>query len=211
MKNRLRHVAISGNIGSGKTELTARLAKHYGWTPLYESVDKNPYLRDFYYDMARWAFHLQVYFLHTRYRQIRQIQESENTVVQDRTIYEDAHIFAHNLHDTGLLSERDYASYLELYHSMIEMAPPPDLLIYLKADIPKLVANIQKRGRDFESAMSLEYLQNLNRRYEEWIESYDLGKVLTIDVNDLDFVERVEDFAVVARKIDLELYSLFNQ
>ncbi|MDV3309851.1 MAG: deoxynucleoside kinase [Cyclobacteriaceae bacterium] len=211
VKRNLRHVAISGNIGSGKTELTSLLAKHYGWTPLYESVDKNPYLRDFYYDMARWAFHLQVYFLNTRFRQVRQIQESDNTVVQDRTIYEDAHIFANNLHSTGLLSERDYASYLDLYHSMIGMTPPPDLLIYLKADIPKLVANIQKRGRDFESAMSLEYLTNLNRHYEEWIASYDLGKVLTIDVNDLDFVERVEDFGVVAGRIDLELYNLFNQ
>src|SRR5690606_14320432 len=145
------------------------------------------------------------------FRQVRQIQESDNTVVQDRTIYEDAHIFANNLHSTGLLSERDYASYLDLYHSMIGMTPPPDLLIYLKADIPKLVANIQKRGRDFESAMSLEYLTNLNRHYEEWIASYDLGKVLTIDVNDLDFVERVEDFGVVAGRIDLELYNLFNQ
>lgn len=211
VKRKPRHVAISGNIGSGKTELTARLAKHYGWTPLYESVDKNPYLRDFYYDMSRWAFHLQVYFLNTRFRQVRQVEQSDNTVVQDRTIYEDAHIFAHNLHSSGFMSERDYASYLDLYRSMIDMTAPPDLLIYLRADIPKLVANIQKRGRDFENAMSLEYLKNLNQRYEEWIASYDLGKVLTIDVNDLDFVERVEDFAVVAGKIDLELYNLFNQ
>ena len=211
MKSKLRHIAISGNIGSGKTELTARLSKHYGWTPLYEAVDKNPYLRDFYYDMSRWAFHLQVYFLNTRFRQVRHIQQSDSTIVQDRTIYEDARIFANNLHSTGLMSERDYASYLELYDSMIGMAPPPALLIYLRADIPKLVANIQKRGRDFENAMSLEYLKNLNRHYEEWIGSYDLGKVLTIDVNDLDFVERVEDFSIVAGKIDLELHNLFNQ
>ena len=174
MKNELRHIAISGNIGSGKTALTEKLAKHYGWIPLYESVDKNPYLRDFYYDMARWAFHLQIYFLNTRFQQVHAIQENDRPTVQDRTIYEDAAIFAANLHASGYMNDRDYESYLGIYNSMMRFVPPPDLLIYLKADIPKLVANIQKRGRDFENAMSLEYLKNLSEHYEKWIDAYDL-------------------------------------
>lgn len=211
MKHKLRHIAISGNIGSGKTELTAKLAKHYGWIPLYEAVDKNPYLRDFYYDMTKWAFHLQIYFLNTRFRQVYELQQNDRPTVQDRTIYEDASIFAANLHTSGHLSDRDYESYIGIYNSMVALVPPPDLLIYLKADIPKLVANIQKRGRAFENAMSLEYLKNLNQHYEQWIASYDMGKVLTIDVNDLDFVERVDNFAEVISRIDLELYNLFNQ
>lgn len=211
MKDKLRHIAISGNIGSGKTALTEKLAKHYGWIPLYEAVDKNPYLRDFYYDMTKWAFHLQIYFLNTRFRQVFALQQNDRPTVQDRTIYEDAAIFATNLHTSGYLSERDYESYIGIYNSMVNLVPPPDLVIYLKADIPKLVANIQKRGRDFENVMSLEYLKNLNRHYEQWIESYDLGRVLIIDVNDLDFVERIEDFALVVGKIDLQLNNLFNQ
>lgn len=211
MKNKLRHIAISGNIGSGKTALTEKLSKHYGWTPLYESVDKNPYLRDFYFDMSRWAFHLQIYFLNSRFRQINAIRQNTRPTVQDRTIYEDAHIFAANLHTSGHISDRDYESYLDIFASMIGLVRPPDLLIYLKADIPRLVANIQKRGRDFENAMSLEYLKNLNEHYESWIAGYDLGKVLTIDANVIDFVERVEDFAFIVDRVDLELNNLFDQ
>jgi len=211
VKNKLRHIAISGNIGSGKTALTEKLSKHYGWTPLYESVDKNPYLRDFYFDMSRWAFHLQIYFLNSRFRQINAIRQNIRPTVQDRTIYEDAHIFAANLHTSGHISDRDYESYLDIFASMIGLVRPPDLLIYLKADIPRLVANIQKRGRDFENAMSLEYLKNLNEHYESWIAGYDLGKVLTIDANVIDFVERVEDFAFIVDRVDLELNNLFDQ
>ena len=207
----MRHIAISGNIGSGKTALTEKLSKHYGWTPLYESVDKNPYLRDFYFDMSRWAFHLQIYFLNSRFRQINAIRQNTRPTVQDRTIYEDAHIFAANLHTSGHISDRDYESYLDIFASMIGLVRPPDLLIYLKADIPRLVANIQKRGRDFENAMSLEYLKNLNEHYESWIAGYDLGKVLTIDANVIDFVERVEDFAFIVDRVDLELNNLFDQ
>lgn len=211
MKSKLRHIAISGNIGSGKTALTRKLARHYGWIPLYESVDQNPYLRDFYYDMEKWAFHLQIYFLNTRFRQVTSIEANDRPTVQDRTIYEDASIFAANLHASGYLNDRDYESYRGIYNSMVELVPPPDLLIYLRADIPKLVANIQKRGRDFENAMSLEYLKNLNEHYDKWIAAYDLGKTLTIDVNNLDFVEKVEDFAQVVNRVDLELNNLFNQ
>lgn len=206
----LKHIAISGNIGSGKTTLAEKLAKHYGWTPLYESVDHNPYLRDFYQDMTRWAFHLQIYFLNSRFRQINEIRANSRTTIQDRTIYEDAHIFAANLRKSGHISERDYESYLDIFNSMIEFVQPPDLLIYLKADIPKLVRQIQKRGRDFEDAIRLDYLKNLNKHYEEWINGYQHGKLLVIDVNDLDFVKNVEDFSFIVNKVDLELNSLFH-
>jgi deoxyadenosine/deoxycytidine kinase len=206
----LKHIAISGNIGSGKTTLAEKLSKHYGWVPLYESVDHNPYLRDFYEDMTRWAFHLQIYFLNSRFRQINEIRSNPKTIVQDRTIYEDAHIFAANLRKSGHISERDYQSYLDIFNSMIDFVKPPDLLIYLKADIPKLVRQIQKRGRDFEDAIRLDYLKNLNKHYEEWIGEYHHGKLLTIDVNDLDFVKNVDDFAFIVGKVDLELNSLFN-
>lgn len=190
--------------------MAEKLAKHYGWVPLFESVDQNPYLRDFYTDMTRWAFHLQIYFLNSRFNQVRQIRESERTIVQDRTIYEDAHIFAANLHASGHINHRDYQSYLDIYQSMINFVQPPDLLIYLKADIPKLVHQIAKRNRDFEYNIKLEYLKNLNQHYEEWIGSYKQGKLLVIDVNDMDFVERVEDFATIVGKIELELNSLFS-
>jgi deoxyadenosine/deoxycytidine kinase len=209
--SQLKHIAISGNIGCGKTTLAEKLSKHYGWTPLYESVDHNPYLRDFYNDMTRWAFHLQIYFLNSRFRQINEIRANVKTTVQDRTIYEDAYIFAANLRKSGHISERDYQSYLDIFNSMISFVRPPDLLIYLKADIPKLVRQIQKRGRDFEDAMRLDYLKNLNQHYEEWIGSYKLGKLLTIDVTDLDFVKHIDDFAYIVSKIDLELNSLFSQ
>jgi len=209
MKN-IKHIAIAGNIGSGKTTLAEKLARHYNWSPLFESVDNNPYLRDFYNDMTRWAFHLQIYFLNSRFNQVRQIRESEKVIVQDRTIYEDAHIFAANLYRSGHINERDYQSYLDIYHSMIHFVQPPDLLIYLKADIPKLVQQIAKRNRDFEFNIKLEYLRNLNEHYEEWIAGYKAGKLLIIDVNNMDFVERVEDFSTIVGRIELELNSLFT-
>lgn len=205
-----KHIAISGNIGSGKTTLAEKLSRHYGWVPLFESVDNNPYLKDFYDDMTRWAFHLQIYFLNSRFNQVHQIRASEKTIVQDRTIYEDAYIFAANLHKSGHISDRDYQSYLDIFHSMINFVQAPDLLIYLKADIPKLVQQIQKRGRDFEYAIRLEYLKNLNEHYTDWITAYDKGKLLIVDVNNMDFVEKVEDFSTIVGRIDLELNSLFS-
>jgi len=206
----LRHIAVCGNIGSGKTSLTEKLAKHYGWNPLYESVDTNPYLRDFYTDMTKWAFHVQIYFLNSRFRQVNEIQGSDKPTIQDRTIYEDAYIFAANLHKSGHISDRDYQSYLDIFHSMITFVKPPDLLIYLKADVPKLVRQIEKRGRDFEYSITLEYLRQLNKQYEGWISTYRDGKLLTIDVNHLDFVENVDDFSFVVSKVDYELNNLFD-
>lgn len=206
----VKHIAISGNIGSGKTTLAEKLGRHYGWTALFESVETNPYLRDFYEDMTRWAFHLQIYFLNSRFRQVNEIRVSERTTIQDRTIYEDAYIFAANLRKSGHISERDYQSYLDIFNSMIKFIQPPDLLIYLKADIPKLVSQIQKRGRDFEDAIRLDYLKNLNQHYADWIGNYKEGKLLVIDVNNLDFVKNIDDFAFIVNKIDLELNSLFN-
>lgn len=209
MNPALRHIAISGNIGSGKTTLAERLARHYGWTPLYESVDHNPYLKDFYSDMTRWAFHLQIYFLNSRFNQVHQIRNSDKTIIQDRTIYEDAYIFAANLHKSGHISDRDYQSYLDIFHSMIHFVQPPDLLIYLKADIPKLVQQIQKRNREYEFNIRLEYLKTLNEHYESWIGQYKHGKLLIIDANNLDFVANAEDFSGIVGKIELELNSLF--
>ncbi|MEO5976673.1 MAG: deoxynucleoside kinase [Chryseolinea sp.] len=210
MKRKIQHIAICGNIGSGKTTLAEKLAKHYGWSPLYESVDHNPYLRDFYQDMSRWSFHLQIYFLNSRFAQVNQIRENKNTIVQDRTIYEDAFIFAANLRQSGLMTERDYQCYKDLFDSMIQFVQPPDLLLYLKADIPKLVEQIEKRGRDFEYSIRLDYLRNLNEHYENWIGSYTLGRVLIIDVNKLDFVTNIEDYSDLIGRIDLELNSLFS-
>lgn len=203
------HLAVSGNIGSGKTTLTEKLAKHYGWKAEFEAVDNNPYLPDFYEDMKRWAFHLQVYFLNSRYNQIRKIQESQENTIQDRTIYEDAYIFAANLYKSKLLTERDYWNYRTLFDSMIRHVKAPDLLIYLKADIPKLVGQIEKRGRSYETAMRIDYLKNLNQHYEDWISEYKEGKLLIIDVNDLDFVERPEDFSLIVNKIEREMFGLF--
>lgn len=204
------HIAIAGNIGSGKTTLAEKLAKHYGWQAEFESVDNNPYLADFYEDMDRWAFHLQIFFLNSRIKQIQRIRSSEKTIVQDRTIYEDAHIFAKNLHASGNINDRDYENYLSMYDSMIEFVPAPDLLIYLKADIPKLIGQIQKRGRPYEDAMRIDYLKNLNSHYEEWIGKYILGNILIIDVNNLDFVEHEEDFADIVNRVDVELFGLFS-
>jgi deoxyadenosine/deoxycytidine kinase len=208
--NKLRHIAVCGNIGSGKTTLTEKLAKHYGWNPLYETVDTNPYLRDFYQDMSKWAFHVQIYFLNSRFRQVNEIKGNARPTIQDRTIYEDAYIFAANLHQSGHISERDYKSYLDIFHSMITFVKPPDLLIYLKAGIPKLVRQIEKRGRDFEYSITLDYLRQLNRHYENWIGSYNDGRLLTIDVDNIDFVENVDDFASIVDKVDLELNNLFS-
>jgi deoxyadenosine/deoxycytidine kinase len=204
------HIAICGNIGSGKTTLAAMLSKHYNWKAEFESVENNPYLADFYEDMHKWAFHLQVYFLNNRFNQIKNIQASEITTIQDRTIYEDAYIFAANLFKSGFLNDRDYSSYLSLFHSMIHHVEAPDLVVYLKADIPKLVKQIQKRGRDYEDAIRLDYLKNLNEHYVEWIGNYNLGKLLIIDVNDMDYVANVEDFSEVVSKIDVELNGLFS-
>ena len=211
MTKKLKHIAVCGNIGSGKTTLTEKLARHYGWHPLYESIDGNPYLEDFYEDMKRWAFQLQVYFLNSRFRQLSEIQMTNVPVIQDRTIYEDAYIFAANLYQTGYISKKDYAYYLDIFHSMIGLADPPDLLIYLRAGIPKLVAQIQKRGRTFEDAMRIDYLKNLNRQYEQWIGTYRDGRLLIIDMNQLDFVENVEDFSLVIDRIEFELNNLFEQ
>jgi deoxyadenosine/deoxycytidine kinase len=206
----LKHIAVCGNIGSGKTSLTERLAKHYGWNPLYESVDTNPYLRDFYHDMTKWAFHVQIYFLNSRFKQVNEIQDSDKPTIQDRTIYEDAYIFAANLHQSGHISDRDYQSYLDIFHSMITFVKPPDLLIYLKASVPKLVRQIEKRGRDFEYSITLDYLRQLNKQYDGWISNYKDGKLLTIDVDHLDFVEDIDDFSFIVSKIDYELNNLFD-
>ncbi|PRY90445.1 deoxynucleoside kinase [Mongoliibacter ruber] len=203
------HIAVSGNIGSGKTTLTTKLAKHYGWNAELEAVDNNPYLADFYEDMKRWSFHLQVYFLNSRFNQIKRIRDSGLSVIQDRTIYEDAYIFAANLHKSKLISDRDYSNYLALFDSMINYVKAPDLLIYLKADIPKLVGQIEKRGRDYENSIRIDYLKNLNSHYEDWISSYDKGKLLIVDVNELDFVAHPEDFSGIVQKVDREMYGLF--
>ena len=204
------HVGIAGNIGSGKTTLAKMLGKQFGWEVLLESVEDNPYLKDFYEDMDRWSFHLQVFFLNSRFNQVSKIKDTPKGSIQDRTIYEDYEIFAKNLYQSGHMTERDYTNYLALYQSMIKHVKAPELLIYLKADIPKLVANIQKRGRSYEELIRIEYLKHLKERYEEWIGSYDEGKLLIIDVNDLDFVNRIEDFALIVEKINYELNNLFG-
>ena len=203
------HVAIAGNIGSGKTTLTKLLAKHYKWNPHYESVEENPYLDDFYAQMERWAFNLQVYFLNSRFRQILDLQESGNDIIQDRTIYEDANIFAPNLHAMGLMTNRDFTNYSSLFELMERLVSPPDLLIYLRASIPKLVEQIHKRGREYESSISIDYLSRLNERYEAFISTYDKGKLLIIEVDELNFVDKPEDLGFVFDKIDAQINGLF--
>jgi len=203
------HVAIAGNIGAGKTTLTKLLAKHYKWEPHYESVDENPYLDDFYGAMERWSFNLQVYFLNSRFRQILEIRESGKNIIQDRTIYEDARIFAPNLHAMGLMPNRDFNNYESLFELMERLVTPPDLLIYLRSSIPTLVGQIHKRGRDYENSISIDYLSRLNERYEAWITKYKKGKLLIIDVDDLDFVDNPEDLGLVIDKIDAQINGLF--
>ena len=204
------HIAVAGNIGSGKTTLTGMLAKHYGWDPLYESVEDNPYLASFYQDMQRWSFNIQIYFLNSRFRQVLDIRQRKKDVIQDRTIYEDAYIFAPNLHRMELMASRDFENYASLFELMKKFLQPPDLLIYLKADVETLIAQILKRGRAYEGDISLSYLENLNKLYNNWIENYNEGKLLVVDVNKLKFAERPEDFGVIIEKIDTELYGLFK-
>jgi len=203
------HIAVAGNIGSGKTTLTGMLAKHYGWEAMYESVENNPYLASYYEDMQRWSFNLQVYFLNNRFRQVIDIRKRSKTVIQDRTIYEDAYIFAPNLHDMQLMATRDFENYASLFELMVQFLQAPDLLIYLHADTSTLVSQIQKRGREYEKTIRLDYLQNLNERYEQWISNYKIGKLLVIDVNKIKFAERPEDFGTIIDKIDAELFGLF--
>ena len=205
------HIAVAGNIGSGKTTLTTMLAKHFNWEPMYESVDNNPYLESYYEDMQRWSFNLQVYFLNTRFRQVIDIRKKAKTVIQDRTIYEDAYIFAPNLHDMQLMATRDFDNYSSLFELMSKFLQAPDLLIYLHADTSTLVSQIAKRGREYEKTIRLDYLENLNQRYEEWIRNYKLGKLLIIDVNKIKFAEKQEDFGIVIDKINAELFGLFEQ
>ncbi len=203
------HIAIAGNIGSGKTTLTRLLSKNFNWEAHYEDVDTNPYLNSFYEDMQRWSFNLQIYFLNSRFRQIVQIRESGKTVVQDRTIYEDAYIFAPNLHYMNLMTTRDFENYISLFELMSSFIQPPDLLIYLKAEVPTLVSQIQKRGREYEEAIRLDYLKKLNERYEGWIKNYNLGKLLIINVDDIDIQDNPEDLATIIEKVNAELHGLF--
>ncbi|MFO8235466.1 MAG: deoxynucleoside kinase [Bacteroidales bacterium] len=203
------HIAIAGNIGSGKTTLAGLLAKHYGWEARYERVDENPYLNDFYEDMQRWSFNLQIYFLNSRFNQILKIKKSEKTVIQDRTIYEDAYIFAPNLHSMGLMSTRDFENYFTLFNLMTSLVEPPDLMLYLRASVPTLVNQIQKRGREYENNIRLDYLKKLNERYESWIDAYNLGKLLIINVDNTNFSESKEDLRQVIDKIDAEIHGLF--
>lgn len=207
------HIAIAGNIGSGKTTLTTLLAKHYNWQPHFEDADNNPYLNDFYEDMQRWSFNLQVFFLNTRFGKVQEIHKNKKTVIQDRTIYEDAYIFAPNLHAMGLMTTRDFENYFALFKLMESFIKPPDLLIYLRASVPTLVNQIQKRGRDYESAIRLDYLKRLNERYEAWISTYTEqnkdARLLIVDIDDNNFIEKQEDLGLVINKIDAEINGLF--
>ena len=203
------HIAIAGNIGAGKTTLTSLLAKHYKWEPHFESVAENPYLDDFYGSMERWSFNLQIYFLNSRFRQILEIRESGKNIIQDRTIYEDAHIFAPNLHAMGLMTNRDFSNYETLFDLMERLVSPPDLMIYLRASIPTLVGQIHKRGRDFENTISIDYLSRLNERYEAWITTYKKGKLLIIDIDNLNIVDNPEDLGSIIDRIGAQIHGLF--
>jgi deoxyadenosine/deoxycytidine kinase len=203
------HIAIAGNIGSGKSTLTRMLARHYGWEPRFEAVDQNPYLEDYYRDIQRWSFNLEVYFLKERFRDLIDIAQARNTIVQDRTIYEGVYVFMQNNKDMGNLSERDYDTYMELFEQMMSVVRLPDLLIYLHASVPHLVGNIQKRGRDYEQAIQLEYLQNLNRRYDDFIYHHYKGRVMVIEKDTLDFQNNPRDFAQIVDRIDQTLFGLF--
>jgi deoxyadenosine/deoxycytidine kinase len=206
---KLKHIAVAGNIGAGKTTLSEMLANHYKWDVLFEDANKNPYLSDFYNDMHRWSFNLQIYFLNSRYKQILDIRNGEKVVIQDRTIYEDAYIFAPNLHNMGLMSERDYNNYFDLFNTMSKQVQGPDLLIYLNASIPTLVSHIHTRGRDYEGNMSLDYLKILNQRYNDWIAEYNEGRLLIVDVDGLDFKNNPEDLGKIISQVDTELFGLF--
>lgn len=203
------HIAIVGNIGAGKTTLTRLMAKQLGYEPQYEAVEHNPYLEDFYSDMKRWSFNLQIFFLNSRFQHMLQLQKEKKNIIQDRTIYEDAYIFAENLHDMGLMSTRDFDNYSGIFESVLQFISPPDLLIYLRASVPTLVNNIQLRGRDYEAAIRLDYLSKLNEKYEKWIVSYQGGKLLILDKDKLDFANKTEDLAFVLESVDRELNGLF--
>jgi deoxyadenosine/deoxycytidine kinase len=203
------HIAIAGNIGAGKTTLTRLLAKNFKWQPHYEDVVDNPYLDDFYLQMERWSFNLQIYFLNSRFRQILNFRESKKKIIQDRTIYEDAHIFAPNLHAMGLMSNRDFENYKSLFELMENLVAPPDLLIYLRSSIPNLVHQIHKRGRDYENSISIDYLSRLNERYEAWISKYNKGKLLIIDVDNINFADNPEDLGTIVERVNAELNGLF--
>ena len=202
------HIGIAGNIGCGKTTLTTMLAKHYGWTPKFESVSHNPYLEDYYRDIERWSYNLETYFLAQRFQDVLEIAKSDEVIIQDRTIFEGVYIFVANNKAMGNLSDRDFDTYMQLFNLMMSMVKKPDLLIYLKSSVPHLVSQIQKRGREYEKSISIEYLNNLNERYDEWIAGYD-GQVLVIEADELDFQNRPEDFAHITDRIDAQLFGLF--
>lgn len=202
------HIAIAGNIGSGKTTLTKLLAARYGWTPRFEPVDNNPYLEDFYHDMNRWSFNLQVYFLNKRFKEVVEISKSTDTIIQDRTIYEDACIFAPNLHDQGYMSDRDFKNYTDLFNLMMSLVKMPQLMIYIRSSIPTLVKHIEKRGRDFEKSIRIDYLTGLQKRYDDWLSTYD-GELITIDGDKINFEDSKEDFRKITDMIDASLYGLF--
>lgn len=208
-KNPIKHIAVAGNIGSGKTTLTTKLAKHYKWDAHFEDIEHNPYLFDFYQDMHRWSFNLQVYFLNTRLQSLLELRNGKKSTIQDRTIYEDAYIFAPNLYEMGLMTKRDFENYTNLFSTLKKMVNPPDLLIYLKASIPAIVDQIQKRGRDYEENIRLDYLKRLNKYYNDWIDQYTDGPLLIIDVDKNNFAEKDEDFAEVVRRIDAQMHGLF--
>ena len=203
------HIAIVGNIGAGKTTLTELLAKHLGYEPLFEGVEDNPYLEDFYSDMKRWSFNLQIYFLNSRFKQGMEFQNDDKKIIKDRTIYEDAYIFAENLHEMGLMTSRDYENYRAVFDNITAFIKPPDLLIYLKGSVPTLVNNIQKRGREYEAGIRLDYLSKLNDKYKKWIEGYKLGKLLVLDMDKLDFANKPDDLGFIITSIDRELNGLF--
>jgi deoxyadenosine/deoxycytidine kinase len=203
------HIAVAGNIGSGKTTLTTLLAKHFKWEPHYEDVDDNPYLNDFYEDMQRWSFNLQIFFLKSRFGQVARIMKAPKTIIQDRTIYEDANIFAPNLHAMGLMTTRDFRNYQELFSLMMEFIKPPDLLIYLRGSVPSLVKQIEKRGRAYENSIRIDYLRRLNERYEAWISTYEFGKMLVIDIDEINFAENQEHLGMIVNRVNAELHGLF--
>ena len=202
------HIGIAGNIGSGKTTLTRMLSEHYGWTPKYEAVTYNPYLEDYYKDIPRWSFNLEMYFLEQRFKDVLEIARSKETVIQDRTLFEGVYIFVANNYEMGNLSKRDFDTYMGMFNLLMSLVSPPDLLIYLRCSIPHLVSQIQKRGRDYEQSISIEYLSGLNERYEQWISTYK-GRLIVVDTDNLDFLNRPEDFALITDRIDAELYGLF--